>query len=80
MKDVRYERNKFYVLGLYYRVIKECLLYYIEKISSYDVKYILWFKFNGRVIVILDVEIIGKFIFCFFSFSSKIGCYMRFLF
>ena len=78
LKDVRYERNKLYVLGLHHRVTKECLLHYIEKISSYDVKHILWFKPNGRAIVTLDAETIGKFTF-FSSFSSKIGRYTRFL-
>ena len=79
LKDVRYERNKLYVLGLHHRVTKECLLHYIEKISSYDVKHILWFKPNGRAIVTLDAETIGKFTFCFSSFSCKIGRYTRFL-
>ena len=79
LKDVRYERNKLYVLGLHHRVTKECLLHYIEKISNYDVKHILWFKPNGRAIVTLDPETIGKFAFFFSSFSSKIGRYTRLL-
>ena len=60
LKDVRYEKNKLYVLGLHPSVTKDCLLHYIEKISDYEVKHILWFKPHGRAIVTLDRDTTGK--------------------
>lgn len=61
LKEVRYEKNKLYVLGLNKKTTKDCVLNYIERISGCDVKHVLWFKPNGRAIVTLDtVKITGQ--------------------
>ena len=59
--DIKYEWNKLYVLGLHYRTTPDGVKNYIERISGYDVKYVKWFKPNGKAIVTLQTEkISGK--------------------
>ena len=59
--DIRYEWNKLYVLGLHHRTTHDGIKNYIERISGYDVKYVKWFKPNGKAIVALQTEkISGK--------------------
>lgn len=45
LKSVLYEWNKLYVLGLNSKIIKDCVLNFIVRISGCDVKYVLMFKF-----------------------------------
>ena len=52
--DIKYEWNKLYVLGLNFRTTPDGVKNYIERISGYDVKYVEWFKPNGKAIVTLD--------------------------
>ena len=60
LKNVLYERNKLYVLGLSNRTTKDCVLNFIARISGCDVKHVLMFKFqgrpSGRAIVTLDTD------------------------
>lgn len=56
LKDVRYERNKLYVLGLRSKTTKDCVLNFIARISGCDVKHVLMFKPYGRAIVTLDTD------------------------
>ena len=50
-----------YVLGLHHRTTPDGIKNYIERISGYDVKYVEWFKPNGKAIVTLKAEkISGK--------------------
>ena len=60
LKNVLYERNKLYVLGLSSKTTKDCVLNFIARISGCDVKRVLMFKFqgrpSGRAIVTLDTE------------------------
>ena len=59
--DIKYEWNKLYVLGLHHRTTPDGIKNYIERISGYDVKYVEWFKPNGKAIVTLQTEkISGK--------------------
>ena len=59
--DIKYEWNKLYVLGLHHRTTPDGVRSYIERISGYDVKYVKWFKPNGKAIVTLQTEkISGK--------------------
>lgn len=58
LKDVRYERNKLYVLGLRSKTTKDCVRNFIARISGCDVKHVtaLMFKPYGRAIVTLDTD------------------------
>lgn len=48
-------------MGLYFRLIWDVVNNYIEWISGYDVKNVDMFKFNGKVIVMLNIDrIVGK--------------------
>lgn len=59
--DIKYEWNKLYVLGLHHRTTPDGIMNYIERISGYDVKYVKWFKPNGKAVVTLKTEkILGK--------------------
>ena len=59
--DIKYEWNKLYVLGLHHKTTHDGIMNYIERISGYDVKYVKWFKPNGKAIVTLQTEkISGK--------------------
>lgn len=59
--DIKYEWNKLYVLGLHHRTTPDGIMNYIERISDYDVKYVEWFKPNGKAVVTLKTEkISGK--------------------
>ena len=50
-----------YVLGLHYKTTPDAVKNYIERISGYNVKYVEWFKPNGKAIVTLDtIKIKGK--------------------
>ena len=64
LKNVLYERNKLYVLGLSSRTTKDCVLNFIARISGCDVKHVLMFKFqgrpSGRAIVTLDTDKISN--------------------
>ena len=55
-RDIKYEWNKLYVLGLHHRTTPDGIQNYIERISGYDVKYVEWFKPNGKAIVTLKTE------------------------
>ncbi|XP_020616557.1 uncharacterized RNA-binding protein C660.15-like isoform X3 [Orbicella faveolata] len=55
LKNVLYERNKLYVLGLRSKTTKDCVLNFIARISGCDVKRVLMFK-SGRAIVTLDTD------------------------
>ena len=58
---IKYEWNKLYVLGLHFRTTPDAVKNYIERISGYDVKYVEWFKPNGKAIVTLQtVKIAGN--------------------
>lgn len=59
--NIKYEWNKLYVLGLHYKTTPDAVKNYIERISGYNVKYVEWFKPNGKAIVTLDtIKIKGK--------------------
>lgn len=58
---IKYEWNRLYVLGLYFRTTSDGVKNYIERISGYDVRYVEWFKPNGKAIVTLNtLKISGK--------------------
>ena len=54
--DIRYERNKLYVLGLHYRTSPDSVKNYIKIVSGYDVGHVEWFKPNGKAIVTLKTD------------------------
>lgn len=55
-RDIKYERNKLYVLGLRYRASPDSVKNYIQLISGYEVSYVEWFKPNGKAIVTLRTD------------------------
>ncbi|XP_022804134.1 poly [ADP-ribose] polymerase 14-like [Stylophora pistillata] len=59
--DIRYERNKLYILGLHFRSTRDAVKNYIERISGYDVDRVEWFKPNGKAIVTLNTDRIADF-------------------
>ena len=61
LHDITYTWNQLYVLGLHYKTSPDGLKNYIHLISGYEVQHVLWFKPNGRAIVVLKTrKIKGK--------------------
>ena len=54
-RDIKYDWNKLYVLGLHYKTSSDGLKNYIQLISGYEAS-VLWFKPNGKAIVTLKTD------------------------
>ena len=54
-RDIKYDWNQLYVLGLHHKTSSDGLKNYIQLISGYEAS-VLWFKPNGKAIVTLKTD------------------------
>ena len=54
-RDIKYDWNQLYVLGLHHKTSSDGLKNYIQLISGYEAS-VLWFKPNGKAIVTMKTD------------------------